>query len=129
MNAVEWIVPELMSLKSTHQRLKISPQYQYMANRILALLSRRSHYFEEGCGGVVLTGNPGAGKSMFADYFFVRRIYEAKPVLYYKSKMLSVHLPEGCFLLRCSPPHRYGRRIPTALWPCESKHGGVPQSM
>ncbi|KAK7051328.1 hypothetical protein VNI00_004828 [Paramarasmius palmivorus] len=77
-------------LLDTGGKLLILENYQYLYSRIEAIKAKSK-------AGLVILGNPGAGKSSFLYFYYLQKLAAAQPVVYCDDPDILIHWDDECF--------------------------------
>ncbi|KAK7036602.1 hypothetical protein VNI00_011535 [Paramarasmius palmivorus] len=91
LSQAEWEARPLDWLKSTNWHLYRLSYYEKLEERIKTI----KHAGKE---GVVILGNPGAGKSSFLEYLYIRSLCNKEDVVYFFDGIIAIHTEEKCYV-------------------------------
>ncbi|KAK7020584.1 hypothetical protein VNI00_017713 [Paramarasmius palmivorus] len=91
LSQAEWEARPLDWLKSTNWHLYRLSYYEKLEERIKTIK-------QAGKEGVVILGNPGAGKSSFLEYLYIRSLCNKEDVVFFFDGTIAIHTEEKCYV-------------------------------
>ncbi|KAH9010689.1 hypothetical protein EDB84DRAFT_1570276 [Lactarius hengduanensis] len=101
--------------------LLVRPEYDVAFGM---LQQAHDHWTPEDCGGVVVTGQPGIGKTCFLYYLLFRRLSERRPVALEQPKFFILFHEGGVYRYSLNADTRY---LPDGTWALSDSNDEAPK--